>query len=157
MNSILSSIDLNGRLSLYSIPVIWFTGFYPHTLKYLTIDKLVGYNNALPRASDAKSASGKVPQHVALRLSRLEGAHNNGNEAMPLWFAAVLAGNFAGLDNRWLNIMTASYVATRLAYNTVYIYHNDIAAGNLRSFFYFFGLLFPLTILFKAAAKVANQ
>lgn len=55
----------------------------------------------------------------------MEGAHQNGNEAMPLWFGAIvsilffvlecqlvttlqLAGSYAGLDNRWLNIAALS-------------------------------------------------
>ncbi|KAF9477951.1 hypothetical protein BDN70DRAFT_994571 [Pholiota conissans] len=158
MASFLSSfVNLNSPLSLYTIPVVWFTGFYPHTLKFMTIDKLIGYNNTLPRSSDAKSATGKVPQATQLRLARMEGAHANGNEAMPLWFAAVLAGNLAGLDTHWLNVMALSYVATRVAYNTTYIYYNDVAGGWIRSFFYFFGLSFPLRILFKAASQYAAQ
>lgn len=62
MTSLFSSIDFNSPLSLYSIPVIWFTGFYPNTLKvsldmvsmsfsdinlaaqFLKIDNSVGYN-----------------------------------------------------------------------------------------------------------------
>ncbi|KAF8182017.1 hypothetical protein BJ912DRAFT_978787 [Pholiota molesta] len=146
MASFLSSfIDLSRPLSLYTIP-------------YMTIDKLVGFNNTQPRANDAKSVSGKVPKETQLRLARMEGAHQNGNEAMPLWFAAVLAGNLAGLDAHWLNVMSLTYVATRVAYNTTYIYYNDIAGGWIRSFFYFFGLSFPLRILFKAAGQfAANQ
>lgn len=95
----------------------------------------------------------KVSPALALRLARMEGAHMNGNEAMPLWFAAVIAGNLAGLDHRYLNILAASYVGTRIAYNTVYIYYNDVAKGWLRSFLYFFGLSFPLRILWAAATK----
>jgi hypothetical protein len=33
----------------------------------------------------------KVSPGLALRLARMEGAHMNGNEAMPLWFAAVVS------------------------------------------------------------------
>ena len=33
MTFIFPSVNLDSPLSLYSIPVIWFTGFFPHTLK----------------------------------------------------------------------------------------------------------------------------
>ena len=67
----------------------------------------------------------KVSPGLALRLARMEGAHMNGNEAMPLWFAAVvstraqithtfsrcvvkIAGNLVGMDHRYLNVLAAS-------------------------------------------------
>ncbi|KJA18390.1 hypothetical protein HYPSUDRAFT_45241 [Hypholoma sublateritium FD-334 SS-4] len=157
MSAFFSSINLDSPLALYSLPVIWFTSFYPHTMKYLKIDKLIGYNNTLPRSNEAKGLVGKLPQATQLQLARMEGAHQNGTEAMPLWFGAVLAGSYAGLDNRWLNIAALSYVATRIAYNTIYIHFNDVLNGHPRTILYFFGLSYPLRILFKAAAKVASQ
>ena len=33
MTFIFPSVNLDSPLFLYSIPVIWFTGFFPHTLK----------------------------------------------------------------------------------------------------------------------------
>ncbi|KDR80166.1 hypothetical protein GALMADRAFT_242430 [Galerina marginata CBS 339.88] len=155
MSSLFSSINLNSPLSLYSIPVIWFTSFYPHSLKFLKIDNTIGYVNTRPRWNNANNLKEKLPANLTTRFERMEGAHNNGNEAMPLWFAAVIAGNIAGLDNRYLNTMALTYVATRFAYNTVYIYYNDLGKGWARTFLYFFGLSYPLRILFKAAAKVA--
>jgi len=49
------------------------------------------YRSTLPRSSNAKSMENKVSPALALRLARMEGAHMNGNEAMPLWFAAVVS------------------------------------------------------------------
>lgn len=33
MSSLFASINLDSPLALYSLPVIWFTSFYPHTMK----------------------------------------------------------------------------------------------------------------------------
>ncbi|KAF5310860.1 hypothetical protein D9619_007856 [Psilocybe cf. subviscida] len=148
---------LNTPLSLYSIPVMYIMTFYPHTMKFLSIDKLVGFNNTLPRSNNPKNLTGKVPAKTLVHWQRLEGAHQNGNEANPLWMAAVLAGNFAGLETRWLNIMAASYLASRLGYNFTYIYFNNVANGWLRTVLFFSGLSIPLRILFKAAGVVANK
>ncbi|PPQ72698.1 hypothetical protein CVT26_002915 [Gymnopilus dilepis] len=156
MLGLFSSASFNKPLYLYSLPVIWFASFYPNTLKFLKIDNTLGYNNVQPRSNNAKNLRDKLPAETVAQLERMEGAHNNGNEAMPLWFAAVFAGHVAGLDNQWMNSMALTYVATRFIYNTIYLHFNNIWGGWLRSSFYFFGLSYPLRILFKAAAKL-NQ
>ncbi|KAF8155925.1 hypothetical protein B0H34DRAFT_514162 [Crassisporium funariophilum] len=139
--NILASVNWNSPLSLYSIPVVWFTSFYPSLWKFMTIDNSVGYNNVQPRSNTARMATEKsISPAMAARIQRMEGAHLNGNEAMPLWFAAVLAGNYTGLDNHWMNTMSAAYVVTRILFNQVYVNHNHAAKGWLRSFLYFLGL-----------------
>ncbi|KAF9051325.1 hypothetical protein BJ165DRAFT_1322368, partial [Panaeolus papilionaceus] len=116
-------------LSLYSIPVVWFTSFYPSTWKFLSIDNTIGYDNVQPRSNPSNP---RLSPEYAKRLERMIGAHNNGNENAPLWYAAIIAGNIAGLDNRWLNTMSAYYIVTRVLYNQVYINHNTVAKGWLR-------------------------
>ncbi|KAF8814704.1 hypothetical protein BYT27DRAFT_7205670 [Phlegmacium glaucopus] len=149
---------MESPLSLYSIPVVWFTAFYPATWKFLTIDKAIGYNNVQPRLNITKVANNKnISPDLAARIQRMEGAHLNGNEAFPLWVAAVLAGNYAGLESRWLNTMSASYVVLRLLFNHVYINHEKPSTSWLRTLVFFAGLSIPMTILVKAAAKVANH
>jgi len=149
---------MNSPLSLYSIPVVWFTSFYPTTLKFFAIDKAIGYNNVQPRSNLSKLANNKnISSDLAARIQRMEGAHLNGNEAFPLWVAAALAGNYAGLDNRWLNTMSVSYIVIRVLYNQVYINHEKPGSSWIRTLIFFVGLSFPLRILLKAAAKVANH
>ncbi|CAA7267306.1 unnamed protein product [Cyclocybe aegerita] len=152
-------VDFNSPLSLYSIPVIWFTSFYPNFWKFLIIDRKVGYNNVQPRSNlnQAKTAKDKISPELAARLERMEGAHLNGNEALPLWAAAVLAGNLVGLDNHWMNIMSASYVVSRLLFNHLYINFNHVGNGVPRTIVFFIGLSFPLRILWKAAEKAASR
>ncbi|KAJ3509739.1 hypothetical protein NLJ89_g5058 [Agrocybe chaxingu] len=134
-------VDFNSPLSLYSIPVVWFTSFYPNFWKFLIINRTVGYNK-YPRTnlSRAKGAKDRISPELSGRLERMEGAHLNGNEALPLWAAAVLAGNLVGLDNRWMNNMSASYVVLRLLFNHLYINFNHIANGVPRTVVFFVGL-----------------
>ncbi|KAF9568638.1 hypothetical protein CPC08DRAFT_349680 [Agrocybe pediades] len=157
MSALFSSINLDSPLALYSIPVVWFSSFYPNTLKFLAIDKAIGYNNVQPRSNASKNLKERFSADEIAKFERMEGAHLNGNEAMPLWFAAVLAGYATGLDNRWLNKMALTYVGIRFAYNTVYIHFNDIGKGWFRSFLFFLGLSYPLRILFKAASVAASK
>ena len=60
------------------------------------------------------------------KVIRSEAAHFNGFENLGLFAAAVTAGNIAGLDNSMLNYLSVGYLASRIAYNYIYI-HNDTA------------------------------
>ncbi|KAF8888584.1 hypothetical protein BD779DRAFT_1611294 [Infundibulicybe gibba] len=149
-------VTLSSPLSLYSIPVVWVTAFYPMTMKFLLIDKMMGYNNIQPRSNTDKFVRNKnIHPDIAARAERMEGAHLNGNEAFPLWTAAILAGNFAGIDNRTLNISALGYIAARLLYNHVYINHESGGMSWLRSTIFFSGVAFPITLLIKAANKIS--
>jgi len=158
MSFLSSFINMTKPLSLYSIPVVYLTSLYPGLLKFVTIDRSIGYNNVQPRSNSSKLANNKnVSPELAARILRMEGAHLNGNEVFSLWVAAILAGNYAGLENHWLNTMSVSYVFMRILYNQVYISHEKPATSWIRTLVFFVGLSFPLRILFKAAAEVASH
>ncbi|KAJ7452121.1 hypothetical protein B0H11DRAFT_2246077 [Mycena galericulata] len=113
-------ITLSTPLSLYSIPAVWLTAFLPTIL----IEQVKGYNNLAPRQSTGRVAADKnLPSEVAARILRMDGAHLNGYENFPIWIAAVLAGNMAGLDNYTLNVVSLMYIGGRITYN--YIYFNQ--------------------------------
>ncbi|KAF8152827.1 hypothetical protein K438DRAFT_1987693 [Mycena galopus ATCC 62051] len=86
------STPLSNPLSLYSIPAVWLTAFFPVILKTAAITKLKGFNNVQPRGNTGRvSSDSKIPPEAAQRIERMEGAHFNGNENFPLWAAAVTA------------------------------------------------------------------
>ncbi|KAL5523224.1 hypothetical protein ACEPAF_1491 [Sanghuangporus sanghuang] len=152
------SILLNTPLSLYSIPVVWYTSFYPMNVKFALIQKTMGYNKIVslqPRANTKRIMEDpSVPRDVAERVERLEGAHLNGNEILPLWIGAVLAGNMAGISNKTLNIASAGFIATRMLYNYVYINQSTVRASWTRSALFFTSLGFPMYLLVKAGNLV---
>ena len=43
MNVLFPSVNFDRPLTLYSIPVLWFTSFFPHTLK-VSIELLLEYS-----------------------------------------------------------------------------------------------------------------
>ena len=128
MSFLSSFINLDSPLSLYSIPVVWFTSFYPAALRVrvfllhnqrcmkfhvsirpLQSKKLLDttsaskilaggfimnaniYRSVQPRANIAKVVNNEnISRDVAARIQRMEGAHLNGNEAFPLWVAAIV-------------------------------------------------------------------
>ncbi|KAJ7088374.1 hypothetical protein B0H15DRAFT_289361 [Mycena belliarum] len=150
--------SLSSPLSLYSIPAVWATAFIPVMLKSAAINKLKGYNNVQPRGNTSRVATDKaIPAAASARIERMEGAHMNGNENFPIWVAAVLAGNFAGLDNRTLNSVSIAYVCGRTLYDYIYINQTTRLQSLARSLVFFGTLSLPLYLLFAAAGKVAGQ
>ncbi|KAJ7146108.1 hypothetical protein C8R44DRAFT_863915 [Mycena epipterygia] len=148
-------VTLSTPLSLYSIPAVWLTAFLPVTLKTMLIEKVKGYNNLEPRPTTSKIAADKgIPPAVAARILRMEGAHLNGYENFPIWIAAVLAGNMAGLDNYTLNVASLLYIGGRTVYNIIYFNQSTDFQSYLRTGVYFTTLL-PMYLIFKSAAKIA--
>ncbi|KAJ7751915.1 hypothetical protein DFH07DRAFT_887277 [Mycena maculata] len=152
-----SSLATNA-LSLYSIPAVWATAFVPVMLRSAAIVKVKGYNNVQPRGNVGRVLGDKaVPPAIVAHIERMEGAHLNGNENFPLWAVAVLAGNFAGLDNYTMNVVSITYVCGRILYNFIYINQTTRLHGSLRTLTYFSCLSLPLYLLFAAARKIASQ
>ncbi|KAJ6478628.1 hypothetical protein C8R47DRAFT_639837 [Mycena vitilis] len=153
-------ISLSTPLSLYSIPAVWLTAFLPVTLKTILMQQTTakGYNNLEPRQCTSRIATGidkGVPPAIAARILRMEGAHLNGYENLPIWIAAVLAGNMAHLDNYTLNVASLLYIGGRIAYN--YVYFNQVTEFQswVRTGIFFGTLSLPMYLLFKAAANIA--
>ncbi|KAJ8515502.1 hypothetical protein ONZ45_g7098 [Pleurotus djamor] len=158
-------------LSLYSIPIILFVGLYPGAIKVTLIDKTIGYDKS--NVQKAKTSKG-LPPDVVLRIERLEGAHQNGNEAFPLWAAAIILANVVGLEPRTLNIASLAYVGFRVLYNHVYVNHNTVMKGyarrvglrmlrefsvelmtTYRSMVFLCGFVIPIYLLVQSAAKAS--
>ncbi|KAJ7854963.1 hypothetical protein B0H14DRAFT_747910 [Mycena olivaceomarginata] len=157
-------ITLSSPLSMYSIPAVWLTAFLPVTMKTILIHKSRGYNNLEPRQSTSRIATDKgLPSAVAARILRMEGAHLNGYENLPIWIAAVsycppgpqLAGHIARLDNYTLNVASLLYISGRIAYNYIYINQATELQSWGRTGVYFGSLSLPMYLIFKAAAKIA--
>jgi hypothetical protein len=62
-------------------------------------------------------------------IVRAEGAQQNGFENIGLFAAAVVIGNVAKLDNWTLNALSVGYLASRVAYNVLYITGTTDAMG----------------------------
>ncbi|KAJ6630099.1 hypothetical protein B0H10DRAFT_1984961 [Mycena sp. CBHHK59/15] len=149
-------ITFSTPLSLYSIPAVWLTAFLPGTLKFLLVERVKGYNNLEPRGNTSRIVEDRaISPAVAARIKRMEGAHLNGYENFPIWIAAILAANFAGLDNRTLNVVSLSYICGRTMYNYIYFNQATEFQSWVRTAVYFGTLSLPMYLLFKSAAKIA--
>lgn len=71
----------------------------------------------------------KMPPATKQTIIRAEGAQQNGFENMGLFASAVVIGNVAKLDNWTLNALSGAYLASRVAYNLLYINGRSDATG----------------------------
>lgn len=56
---------------------------------------------------------------------RAEACSANGFEALPLFAAAVTAGNSAGVSALTMNVLSIGWLASRVLYTYVYIWYQD--------------------------------
>lgn len=133
---------LDKPLYLYSIPAVWFSAFYPGSLR-VSIFLIDAHTYAYSRSTNntysswksttrlgttstswkflhgliikltkvaaracsisprAQNLPGRVTASNAQTLAQMEGAHLNGNENMPIWFAAIVSTTYR-MRTRWL-------------------------------------------------------
>jgi uncharacterized MAPEG superfamily protein len=89
-------------------------------------------NNAYPR-EDLGKASAQLPPSEAAKIKRREGAHKNGFENFPLFAAAIIVGNEAGMDSGTLNLIGLGYLITRGVYSWLYTNITSEKKSYLRS------------------------
>lgn len=92
-----------------------------------------GYDNNNPREWEAKLDGWRA---------RANAAQNNGFEALPLFVFAVLAAQFAQLDQVRTDHLALAFIGIRLVYTALYL--ANIAA--LRSLVWFAGLAVTIAI-----------
>lgn len=71
-----------------------------------------GYDNNNPRDWAAKQSGWKA---------RAAAAQHNGFEALPLFVFAVLAAQFAGLDQARTDMLAMAFIGARIAYIAMYL------------------------------------
>jgi len=75
-------------------------------------------HNVSPRDDLARA---NLPPAQLARLKRQEAAHQNGLENFPLFVAAMVVGNEAGLENGTLNLVGCGYLVLRGVYSWLYV------------------------------------
>jgi uncharacterized MAPEG superfamily protein len=142
--------------SFYTVPLAYVITILPHIFSMHT------YQSATNKSFPIKQPRGfatAVQSDQALdnttrnRILRAEAAHANGMENIGLFAAAIVAGNTAGVDPWWLNVLSAGYLLSRFIYNHVYIF-NDLVPGELRSVTHFGGLSAVFGLFVLAGNKV---
>ena len=125
-----STIPPTYNYSYHAIPAAFLFGFIPHGygLTRLMIATKNKMSIAMPR-TNLDTWKGKLPTDLWNHLARARGAHLNSMEVFPLFAAAMVAGNVAGLEAADLNNVALSFFTARTLYTALYIgVKNDVLA-----------------------------
>ncbi|KAL7422240.1 hypothetical protein Q5752_002886 [Cryptotrichosporon argae] len=146
--SFLSSFATS-NLSYHLLPLVWLQAQYAGTRGAC---RRLGFpDNVAPREVIGEmERSGRVPKRVVDKVKRRDAAHANCLEGLPLIFAAVLAGNHAGLSPRYMNAVVLSYFGIRCAYIWLYINIADQRRSWARSVVWWAGNFCSIVTLWRA-------
>ncbi|KAK3374994.1 hypothetical protein B0H63DRAFT_481514 [Podospora didyma] len=141
--------------SYYTVPAAFFMVMVPHMYSNILAGK--NYDLANPYKVEEHCAKDTTFNKVTLkRIQRARAAAKNGFETLSLFAAAVVAANAAGVAAARLNALTLAYLASRAAYNYVYVSLQDNArTAPLRTLTWAVGIVIIMS-LFVSAGNVVN-
>jgi uncharacterized MAPEG superfamily protein len=146
------------NLSFFAVPVYWVLCLLPHNYAIYIIQKANNgrWDNSSPRSSNWDATLRKsTPADVYSRYERAEAAQKNGFENFPIFTGAILAGNFAHLDTRTLNLFVVVYLFMRILYTLVYVSVSSHRLSLLRSTIWFLSTLLCMGIFVKGGLALA--
>ncbi|KZS96275.1 hypothetical protein SISNIDRAFT_482860 [Sistotremastrum niveocremeum HHB9708] len=133
---------LNTPLALYTIPAAWILLMVPQVQRYSIITQHLPAENVMlaPRSAVENHAKSKAPRELVEKAVRMQGAHQNGYEVLPIYIGAVLAATYSELDNYTVNLACLAFLVSRVIYNYIYINQYNTTWANSRTFVWFFGI-----------------
>ncbi|OAA74047.1 Membrane-associated, eicosanoid/glutathione metabolism (MAPEG) protein [Cordyceps fumosorosea ARSEF 2679] len=146
------------NLSFFTLPaVVLGTCIGPHG--YAILHARNHYDNAYPRKfNDAIAESETLDKEAKARILRAQAASDNSFETLGYFAAAVVAGNYAGLESSSLNFLSIGYLVTRLAYVVTYIKLQDNRMYHvLRSVFWEAAFCFSSALWIKAGLNMMRK
>ncbi|WVW84216.1 hypothetical protein I302_106246 [Kwoniella bestiolae CBS 10118] len=152
-------LNLTNNFSLYAVPAAWVVAMVPHfyAISLYNSEKAPGsadWDNRAPKKNIANIKEGKLSPEAQGKFLRAEAAQENAFQNLPLFAAAILAGNFAKLSPSTLNTTAAVYIVSRIAYTLVYINNTTAFAANLRSVTFLTGIATWMSLFVRAGNKL---
>ena len=139
------------QVAFYCLPAAVGLWFVTAPLRHLVL-----YSSGLPFAEVWRNprAASKLRPNDDL-LQRVEAAHANALEGMPMFFGAVLAAVVAGVPATQVDTAAVTYVLSRVVYTGVYLASSPSRKwlGPIRTLCFAAGFLQVMT-LFVAAAEL---
>ncbi|KAK8864648.1 hypothetical protein IAR55_001898 [Kwoniella newhampshirensis] len=152
-------LNLANNLSFYSIPVAWALALAPHAyaMTLYNAEKSATapeWDICMPRKNISNVKDAKMSPASQDKYLRAESAQENGFANIPLYAAAIIAGNLARLSPSTLNTAAGVYLASRVAYNVIYTTNTSKFMGNVRTATFLTGVFTCFTLFVKAGNKL---
>ncbi|KAJ5461795.1 uncharacterized protein N7458_003347 [Penicillium daleae] len=148
----------SNNYSIHSIVAAYGLGIAPHG--YYIVKMMANAkgqsSNILPR-ENLSNLKGRISSQVWDKLARARGAHLNAMEGIPMFAAAMLAGNLANLPAKDLNWFALDYLGARVLYTMAYMGVKSEAASYLRTGLWAWSISIPILVLLKSANAIRGQ
>jgi uncharacterized MAPEG superfamily protein len=151
---------MSHNYSLYGIPAYWTLALIPHVYSVVLVsNNKQKWDNANSKSEKFSALLRKnLPPNTLAKYERARAAHNNMlSENMALFVGAVLAGNMAGLEARFMNNIIGGYLLSRVAYLGCYLYIRRQKYALMRTTVFNMGCGLLLWVYFKAAGVYAAK
>ncbi|KAF4264269.1 hypothetical protein KXW98_001544 [Aspergillus fumigatus] len=137
--------------SIHSIAAAYAVGLFPHGCYYVKMmaNAKDHATNIVPR-ENLSNLKGRLPAQIWQQLAKARGAHLNAMEGLPLFAAAMLAGNLAKLPTSDLNTLSLEYIGARLLYTALYMGAKSEAISYLRTGVWAWSISIPIWGLIQA-------
>ncbi|ORX35654.1 hypothetical protein BD324DRAFT_652202 [Kockovaella imperatae] len=146
------------NFSFYAIPAAFGISLAPHlyAIALYNKERAAGtdawdWNNPKKNLAGVKEA--KLSPQMADRYARAEAANENGFSSLPLFAAAVIAGNVARIEPKALNSAVTVYLASRIAFNLIYINGTSALLGYARTISWWVSAGSCLSLFIQAGNK----
>lgn len=155
MTSFLGGLDV----SILTIPVFHIMSILPHTYAVSVQGK--HWDNRNPRSNDYKETlKEKLGPETFAHYERAESASANAFENIPLYAAAVIVGNMAGLKQEGIDGMNGfagMFLATRALHTFLYLNGTTDGVALARTGAYFASVAMAVRVFYKAAVAMGSK
>lgn len=145
--------------SILAIPAYFVLAMLPHgwAINVASRGKLSTWDNRNPRNADLKAKlKARLPAETYAKYERLEACHANSMESFPLFAAAIVLGNIAGLEKEELTRFSVWFLVVRAAYMLVYASHKTQGPTMLRTGIWYVGVGLCFRTLLQAAKAMGG-
>ncbi|PVI05971.1 hypothetical protein DM02DRAFT_724743 [Periconia macrospinosa] len=127
-----SLLPFEKNISYFTVPVALFLALVPRVYSGISGPGKKLFDRHRPRDFTQTLKNADIDEELRDRLLRAEGCSANGFEVLPVFAAAVTAGNSAGVPARTMNLLSVGWISSRVVYTYVYIWYQGrekLAAG----------------------------
>ena len=145
---------------ILAIPAYFVLVMVPHgwAINVASQGKISTWDNRNPRNTDLKAKlKARLPAETYAKYERLEACHANSMESFPLFTAAIVLGNLAGLKKEDLTSFAAYFLAVRIAYMAVYATHKTQGPTALRTGIWYVGVGLCFKTIIQAAKAMGGR
>ena len=156
----MSSFLETHNTSVLAIPAYFILAMIPHgwAINVASQGNISTWDNRNPRNTDLKAKlKARLPAETYAKYERLEACHANSMESFPLFTAAIVLGNIAGLKKEDLTRFAGYFLALRVAYMAVYATHKTQGPTILRTGIWYVGIGLCFKTIVQAAKAMGGR